>query len=79
MKIHLHPDPAIIQRLDAVAAATRRSRDDLATQAIERFLEDHERFVRSVEEAIAQADAGGPFIAHEDVVAEANARWGNAT
>jgi len=43
-------------------------------EAIKQYVSYHEWFVASVEKAIAKADAGGPFVSHEEVVAESEAR-----
>jgi predicted transcriptional regulator len=57
-------------RLKALAQSTQRTQSFLAAEAIAAYLETHAWQVRAIEEAVRKADAGGPFVAHEDVV-----RW----
>lgn len=59
---------SVLDELRSQAERTGRDVDELADEALVRHLEH----VAAVEEAIAEADAegGGPWIAHEDVV-----RW----
>ncbi len=61
---------ATAERLEKLARSTDRDAVALAEVALERFLEVEEWQMRAIDEAIAEADAGGPFIAHEDMV-----RW----
>lgn len=56
-------------RLDTLAAAVGRSSEELAQQAIESYLDLDSRQVAAIGEALAEADAGGPFVRHEDMVA----------
>ena len=56
-------------RLDTLAAAVGRSSEELAQQAIESYLDLDSRQVAAVGEALAEADAGGPFVPHEDMMA----------
>ncbi|MDH3473763.1 MAG: CopG family ribbon-helix-helix protein [Rhodospirillales bacterium] len=56
-------------RLARLAESTKRSQAFLAAEAIEEFVEINEWQVAHIEQAIAEADAGGPFVAHEDVTA----------
>ena len=57
------------QRLARLAESTKRSQAFLAAEAIEEFVVVNEWQVAHIEKAIAEADAGGPFVAHEDVTA----------
>ncbi len=59
---------ATAERLEKLARSTDRDAVALAEAALERFLEVEEWQMRAIDEAIAEADAGGPFIAHEDMV-----------
>jgi len=43
-------------------------------EALDQFLSYQEHFCRTVEKAVAEAEAGGPFMAHADVVAASKAR-----
>lgn len=56
-------------RLARLADSTKRSQAFLAAEAIEEFLDLNEWQVAHIEKAIAEADASGPFVAHEDVSA----------
>lgn len=61
-------------RFDRAAKALDRPRSWVAMEALNQFLAYHEHFTRTVESAIAEAEAGGPFVSHADVVAGARAR-----
>ncbi len=56
------------ERLDQLARTTNRSTAKLAQEALDQFLEVEASHASAIAEAIAEADAGGPFIAHEDMV-----------
>lgn len=56
--ISVHTRPEVSQRLDELAALTRRSKSYLANEAIERYLRDEEAFVASVRRGLVDADAG---------------------
>ena len=56
-------------RLVRLADSTKRSQSNLAAEAVETFVDLNEWQVTHIEKAIAEADAGGPFVAHEDVSA----------
>ena len=58
------------EELDAIAASTGRSRSYLAAEAIESYVALNRWQVEGIEQALAEADAGGPSVSHEDV-----ARW----
>ena len=58
--------PEIRDRLDRLAAVTRRSKSFLANEAIERYLAAEEEFVARVEARIAEAD-DGDFIGTDDL------------
>lgn len=64
-------------RLDALAEATQRSRSFLAAAAIEAYLAEQAWQVKAIGEAVAAADAGGPFVEHEEV--DAGSRAGART
>jgi predicted transcriptional regulator len=57
------------ERLDALAASTRRSTNYLAAEAIAAYVAANAWQVEAVRAAVAAADAGAPFYAHEDVMA----------
>ena len=63
-------DDDLRERLEGLARSVDRSLDELAADAIEAYLdiddlELDDRQIEQVEQAISQADAGGPFIPHE--------------
>jgi len=66
-------DEKKLRRLDRVAAAMDRPRAWVVDQAIDRFLEYEEWFVRQVDRGIVQADRGD-LVPHDDVMAELKAR-----
>lgn len=63
--ISVHTKPEVSQRLDELAALTRRSKSYLANEAIERYLQDEEEFVASVRRGVADAEAGRLFTTDE--------------
>ena len=54
------------ERLERLAAATRRSKSFLAAEAIKEFLAVQEWQIAGIEKAMASADSG-QLISHEDV------------
>jgi predicted transcriptional regulator len=58
------------EALDRLAASTGRSRSCLVAEAIETYVALDRWQVEGIGRALAEADAGGPSVAHEDV-----ARW----
>ena len=57
------------QRLKEIAARSRKSEAEIATTLIEGALAVDELETGIVRKRLAQADAGGPFVRHEDVLA----------
>jgi predicted transcriptional regulator len=57
------------ERLKEIATRARRSEAEIAATLIEGALAADELEVRIIRERLAQADAGGPFARHEDVLA----------
>lgn len=55
-------------RLDALALSARRSKAFLAGEAIDAYVAASARQVEAIGEAVAEADAGGVFFEHEDVM-----------
>jgi predicted transcriptional regulator len=55
------------ERLDALAESTRRSKSYLAAEAIAQYVDTNAWQVAQIKDAIREADAGGPFISHEEV------------
>jgi predicted transcriptional regulator len=58
---------ATAEELAELARSSNRSAAALAQEALDRFLEVESWHRRAIREAIAEADAGGPFVAHEDM------------
>lgn len=58
--------PDVRDRLDRLAAVTRRSKSFLANEAIERYLAAEEEFVARIEARIAEAGDGN-FIGTDDL------------
>ncbi len=56
--VTFHTTPENKKRLEALAAATRRSKSYLSNEALERYLAEEEDFIASVREGLADADAG---------------------
>ena len=61
------------ERLDRVAEAYERKRSWIIGRAIQEYLEREEAFARAVEADLESAERG-ELIAHEDVMAEMEAR-----
>jgi len=59
-----------LARLDRLAEAMDRPRSWLINRAIERFLEEEERFVAAVHEGIGAAERG-ELVTHEQVMKDA--------
>ncbi len=55
------------QAIDHVAKALDRDRSYVLNQAVRAYLEVQEWQRRHIEEAVREADAGGPFVAHEEM------------
>lgn len=74
MNISLRIDDDMMTRLDRAAKALDRPRSWVAMEALDQFLSYQEHFARTVEKAVAEAEAGGPFMSHDEVVAASMAR-----
>ena len=57
------------ERLKEIAARARRTEAEIAATLIEGALAADQLEVQIIRERLAQADAGGPFARHEDVLA----------
>ena len=75
MTIRLEPD--LKNRLDKLAAATRRSKSFLASEAVREFIELNEWQIEEIQAAIKEADAGD-FASDQDVEAVFSKWGGNA-
>lgn len=60
-------DGRTLRRVDGLAREMSRSRAWVIKQAVDRFLDYEEWFVREVKQALKEADAGG-LIEHKAVV-----------
>lgn len=74
MNISLRIDDETMNRLERAAKALDRPRSWVAMEALDQFLSYQEHFTRTVERAVAEAEAGGQFVSHADVVAGLTAR-----
>jgi predicted transcriptional regulator len=73
LKLRLRPE--LLASLDELAEATRRSRLELAEEALLQYLETQRWQIDGIRAAIAEADRGEPGIEHQRVVAWI-ASWG---
>jgi len=73
-QLSFRTDPRKISDLDKVAEALDRDRSYVLNQAVDAYLEVYRWQTEHIRKAVAEADAGGPFIAHEDVEAWLKAR-----
>jgi predicted transcriptional regulator len=71
MSIHL--TVAQEQRLEHLAAQTERSSDELAQEAIDRYLDYREALIAAVREGEESAEQEG-WLSHEEVVERVNKR-----
>jgi RHH-type rel operon transcriptional repressor/antitoxin RelB len=62
--------PEVRERLDALARHTKRSKSYLASEAIESYVALNAWQVAHIKEALAEDEAGGPGVPHDDVM-----RW----
>ena len=67
--------PELLASLDELAGATRRSRAELAEEALAQYLDVQGWQLEGIRAAIEEADRGEPGIAHERV-AEGLDSWG---
>ncbi len=64
MELHLNPE--VQAKLSRIAAECGRDPEVLAQEAIERFVEHDEWFIREVEKGLAQVSRG-ELLTHEEV------------
>jgi RHH-type transcriptional regulator, rel operon repressor / antitoxin RelB len=69
-ELTLQVRPELLSSLDELAGATRRSRSELAEQALAQYLDVQRWQIDGIREAIDEADRGEPGIPHERV-----AKW----
>src|SRR5579863_669327 len=68
MTVRLKPE--VKDKLDALARDTKRSKSYLASEAIESYVNLNAWQVAHIKAALAEDEAGGPGVPHEEVV-----RW----
>lgn len=68
LTIHVRLPKAAVEKLDALAESTKRSRSWLAAEAITDWVDTNAWQVEAMRKAVEQADAGGPWIEHEDMM-----------
>ncbi len=68
MTVRLSPE--LDEKLTQLARERKRSKSDLASEAIAAFVDVDAWQVTHIEEALAEARSGAPGVLHEDVV-----RW----
>ena len=66
-----------LERLNALAQSTNRSKSELASEALAAYLVEEVRQIAAIREAVERADAGAPWIPHEAVAAWLRS-WGTA-
>ena len=64
MEVHLTPEQEA--RLAALAARDGRTTDEIAREAIDRYIGDDGRFIAAVVKGLASLDQG-EFLSHADV------------
>jgi predicted transcriptional regulator len=69
-------EPEVKDKLDALARDTKRSKAYLASEAIERYVDLSDWQVAHIKAALAEDEAGGPGVPHEEVV-RCIESWGN--
>lgn len=62
------------ERLEKLADAMDRSRSWLVNEAVEHYLEHQDWMDRKTDQAIADIDAGGRLVPHEEVMARFDAK-----
>jgi predicted transcriptional regulator len=66
-----------LERLDALAHNTKRSKSELASEALAAYFAEQEGQIAAIRAAVEAADAGAPRIPHAQVVAWVES-WGTA-
>jgi predicted transcriptional regulator len=64
----------LADRLDALAEATGRTKNFLAVQALQAFVEEEDRQLTEIKKGLAEADAGD--FASDEENAALDAKWG---
>ena len=66
MTVRLKPE--VRERLDALARDTKRSTSNLASEAIETYLNLNGWQVAHIKAALTEDEAGGPTVPHQEVM-----------
>ena len=66
MTVRLKPE--VRERLDALARDTKRGTSNLASEAIETYVNLNGWQVAHIKAALAEDEAGGPAVPHEEVM-----------
>jgi predicted transcriptional regulator len=66
--------PEVQHKLDKIAANLDRSRNWLINQAIEHYLEIYDWQTVRIRERLKQAERGGTFVPHDDVMQHIEAK-----
>jgi len=67
--------PEVREKLDALSRDTKRTTSHLASEAIETYVNLNAWQVAHIKAALAEDEAGGPAVSHEDV-AQWMQSWG---
>jgi len=67
--VHVRLMPEVNEKLEALARSQGCSKSDLASRAIESFVDNEGWQVREIELGLAQARSGKPGVPHEEVAA----------
>ena len=60
------PEQSLKDKLERLAASTRRSKSYLAAEAITEYVDANAWQIEEIRKAVEKADAGGPFVSDED-------------
>ena len=60
---------SLSDKIDALAALTKRARDEVLGDTLESYVDEKVRFYRELDEAIREADESGEWISHEKMCA----------
>lgn len=69
MTVTVRLSPEAKETLDEIARSTGRAEAELIADAIAEYIEVQRWQIEGIKEAIRKADAGGPFVPHEEIEA----------
>jgi predicted transcriptional regulator len=78
-QVSFRTEPATLEALDRLAEVLDRDRSYVINRALEAYLEVYRWQVEHIANAKAEADAGGPFISHDDVAGWVRSYRGRST